>query len=198
MKPTIRVGQEWSKAHNDGPSSPPTRIRVMDVRHLGQHLTVATVTPDGRLIRKRDLLGAALTNTPSGYMLAKDAPPEAKAGEPHKCDNCLGIHPESCMFRAPDTMATALRQMEAAEPTPSAPSPLEVVRVDVEAWLERLEAERPASIRNLRTALATLEESIRADVAEKACEAVHKAMMLGRNRWAVADAVDRAIISRKG
>lgn len=72
MKPEIRVGQEWEKAHNDGPSSRPTRVRVLGVTCRGKHLRVGTVTPDGRVIRERDLLGSALTNTPGGYMLVKD------------------------------------------------------------------------------------------------------------------------------
>lgn len=73
-KPEIRVGQEWRKEHSDGIASGPTVIRVLEVTCRGKHLRVGTVTEDGRVIRKRDLLGSALTNTPSGYMLVKDAP----------------------------------------------------------------------------------------------------------------------------
>lgn len=120
-KPTIRVGQEWEKAHSDGWNSPPTRIRVLEVG-TNRH-EVATVTEDGRLVRKRSLVASAFSNTPSGYMLMKDAPPEAKAEEASD---------------PPEYDGTGMREAWCAKP--------EAKGEDIAAFLDKVRAENVAHV----------------------------------------------------
>jgi len=167
-KPKIRPGQEWEKAHNDGPSSKPTRIRVLEVNgSMRQYLVVGTVTPDGRVIRRRPLLAYALSNTPSGYVLVKDAPPEAKADG---CETCGGVlaHTPAC--------AVGRERFEARTSHPGVweatqtfvPSPLDVVRAQVLAWMTDAEGN---SREEADALLSRLEASMRADERE-ACAKV--------------------------
>jgi len=82
MKPKIRAGQEWEKRERE-PSPRVTRIRVLEAP-FANRVKVGTMRPDGTTCRHRELLVSALSNTPSGYMLVKDAPPEAKVE--HQCE----------------------------------------------------------------------------------------------------------------
>jgi len=77
--PEVKAGQEWEKEHTDGVASGPYRIRVLeDLRHpQSKRVKVGTVAKDGRLIREREILVSALSNTPSGYRLVKDTPTPA-------------------------------------------------------------------------------------------------------------------------
>lgn len=184
MNPEIKVGQEWQK---DEPNiQRKTRIRVLDVMCRGKHLRVGTVTPDGRVIRERDLLGSALSNTPRGYLLVKDvdATPEAKAQPVLEANMAKEMGraiaqriTQSAKFHAAlmtrdfevnaaPTMPEALhisqcKKCEVAYPADvprsCAPSPLEVVRDLLNQYV-------PAhSLEFGRSALSTLEESIRTD-----------------------------------
>lgn len=284
-KPKVKMGQEWAKDHNDGPSSAPTRVRVLETPTTNR-VKVGTVTPDGRVIREREMMVSALNNTRSGYRLVTDAPHEAKA------DGCGYLNcPAGCDSRqAHDAMAQAMgekllagAQMPPPAPCPvgavgadgrrrglavglkctcdgsafkccggtdehppehtqdcatraaPAPSPLEVVRKretrQGRADQRSMEAERVVAAEHeadasmastnplalltkaldalegwsedsavlaadARRALATLEESILESASERATAEVHRCMELGRDRWATAQMVDRAILSR--
>lgn len=75
--PSVRPGQEWEKRHNDGPSSPPTRIRVVAIQDATPvrraSALVESQINDG-WGRRRLLLLSKLNNQPSGYRLVQDAP----------------------------------------------------------------------------------------------------------------------------
>lgn len=71
MNTEHKVGQEWRKEHSDGFSSGPTLIRILELP-TERRAVVATVTKDGRLIRRRPILRSALNGQSSGYMLVKD------------------------------------------------------------------------------------------------------------------------------
>lgn len=77
IRPEVRPGQEWEKSHNDGPSSPPTRIRVVaiqaDTPARRARALVESQINDG-WGRRRLLLLSRLNNQPSGYRLVKDGP----------------------------------------------------------------------------------------------------------------------------
>ena len=82
MKPTPKPGQEWERTHNDpsSPSSPPTRIRIVEWTvgersgRVSSRGTVESHLGGGRWGRRRQLLLSALSNTPKGYRLVKEAP----------------------------------------------------------------------------------------------------------------------------
>lgn len=73
----MKVGQEWEKAHNDGPSSPPTRIRIVAIPSLdlGKKPKALVESDMGtHWGRRRYISLSALNNMPSGYRLTKEAP----------------------------------------------------------------------------------------------------------------------------
>lgn len=93
MKTTVQVEQEWEKGY--AASATFTRIRVLEAPS-GSRVKVGTVTADGRAIRHREILVSALSNTPRGYRLVKEAQPDS-----HECGNCLGVQPETCAAPKP-------------------------------------------------------------------------------------------------
>jgi hypothetical protein len=74
-KPTPRVGQEWLKRHNDGPSSPPTHIRIVEWQHDARgpelHGFVESRLPSGKWGRRRRIFIGTLR---SAYACVKEAP----------------------------------------------------------------------------------------------------------------------------
>lgn len=81
MKPKVEVGQEWEQRKRRHSQAPEVvrRIRVLELQ--ANRMDVATVLPDGRLVRKRSMFVSALANTPGGYVLVKDAPRPAQVEE---------------------------------------------------------------------------------------------------------------------
>lgn len=78
VKPVPAEGQEWEKAHCDGPSSPPTRIRIVaiimaDLEGTPVRAWVQSQLPGNRWGRLRSMSLKALTNAPKGYRLVKEA-----------------------------------------------------------------------------------------------------------------------------
>lgn len=86
MKPQPQVGQEWVKRVRHvvrGRSGKfvkftTTRIRIVDWRRSGNapwnRGEVESLMPSGEWGRRRSILLSALSNTPSGYNLVKEAP----------------------------------------------------------------------------------------------------------------------------
>ena len=72
---TVSSPHSWEKAHNDEPSSPPTRIQVVALPtpawNEKPRALVESRINDG-WGRRREILLSALNNKPSGYRLVRD------------------------------------------------------------------------------------------------------------------------------
>jgi hypothetical protein len=74
-KPTPKKGQKWEKYIRYSFAADTVRIRLAEEPRGGrvQVETLLSVSPE-RWGRRRSLLVSALSNTPKGYRLVKDAP----------------------------------------------------------------------------------------------------------------------------